>query len=201
MRNFKLMGVAATAIALSLVLSGCFTLSVNPLYTPDVVVAHDEMTPNLAGVWGDPENPDEGTWQFVESTGNSYRLIIREEEQSLLVDPERDGIFEAHLLRLGDQLYLDLFPEEPDGVNEFYMAHVIPAHSFLKVELEGHVLSLAFFDFMWLRDAIKEGRIDIPHQRQDDLLVLVASTPELQELILAHGDEAFDEPEVVHRLQ
>ena len=173
----------------------------NPLYTDDTLVAHDAFNPNLAGVWANPEKPDLGTWQFIEAEGSAYRLIIREKGQSLIVDPEVDGIFEAHLLRLGDHLILDVYPEEPPSVNEFYKAHVIPMHSFMKVTLEGHVLSLADFDSEWLQDGIDTGRIDIRHERRDEMIVLTAPTRDLQALILRHVDEAFEQPDVIYRLQ
>ncbi len=195
-----LMRLTAVA-AIPFLLSGCWTLSMNPLYTEDSLVAHDALDPNLAGVWGNPEKPDAETWQFIEADGNSYRLIIREKEQSLLVNPEVDGVFEAHLLRLGDHMFLDVYPEEPPSVNEFYKAHVIPMHSFMKVKLEGHVLTLSDFDAEWLEEGIEQGTIDIRHERRDEMIVLTASTRDLQALILAHADTAFTRSDVVYRLQ
>ena len=179
------------------VIPGCWQLSVHPLYTAEDLVSVD----GLEGVWGDPDDPEDETWQFIESDGKSYRLIIREEEQSLLVDPAKDGLFEVHLLRLGGRLYMDVFPEEPEGVNGFYMGHVIPAHSFIMMELEGHVLTLSSLDVEWLKKGIDEGRIDIKHERRDDTIVLTASTGELQEFVVRYADEAFNAEDPVYRLQ
>lgn len=200
MRNVKMLTLAVLLAALPL-LAGCFTLSIEPLYTADDLVAVDEFNPGLVGVWGDPDNPDEEPWQFIATGSKSYRLIIREKASDLPVDPSRDGIFEVHVVRLGEYLILDLFPEEPESVSELYKAHVIPAHSFLRMTLEGDTLTLEYFNSGWLSEGIKEGRIDIAHQRRDGMIVLVASTQELQELILANPGEAFEDPLEARRLQ
>lgn len=80
MRTLKTIAVAATLAAVSCLLGGCWTLSMNPLYTENDLVAHDEFDPGLAGVWGDTADPDAGTWQFIEAEDHSYRLIVRGHE-------------------------------------------------------------------------------------------------------------------------
>jgi len=182
--------------ATALLLGGCWILSLHPLHSDDHLV----FEPGLEGVWGDPENPEDGSWQFVGSGGSSYRLVIREGNE-LLVDPARHGIFEAHLVRLGDGLFLDLFPETPEYVSEYYESHVIPAHSFGRLALEGHVLRLALLDADWLKERLRDGEIRLPHEQRGDDLILTASTEELQAFVLAHATEAFDEEDVLYRLQ
>jgi uncharacterized protein with PIN domain len=78
--------------------------------------------------------------------------------------------------------------------------HVIPAHSFMRVSLEGHVLRLAFFDLDWLKKNIEQNKVTIKHERRDDTIVLTASTEELQKFVLEHVEEAFlFEEESLHR--
>jgi hypothetical protein len=97
-------------------------------------------------------------------------------------------------------MFLDLYPEEPETGSEFYNMHVIPAHSFIRVSLEGHVLRLGFFDLDWLKSNIEENRVTIKHERRDDTIVLTASTEELQRFVLGHVAEAFKfEEESLHR--
>ena len=56
--------VAVTLIAATaLLLGGCWTLSINPLYTEADLV----YDPGLEGIWGDPEDPENETWEFKES--------------------------------------------------------------------------------------------------------------------------------------
>jgi hypothetical protein len=193
----KSRGLAALALIPGMVLlSGCWTLSIHPLYLESDLV----VDPGLEGIWGDPESPEGETWQFVRETETSYRLVIRE-ANDLLVDPRKHGVFEARLVRLGDRLFLDLFPETPETVNEYFESHVIPAHSFSRLVLEGHVLRLAPLSPEWLKENLRSGAIELAHETQDDEIVLTASTEELRAFALEHASNAFEEEEVLSRLQ
>jgi hypothetical protein len=183
--------IGVFVLILVLGMTGCFVLSVHPLYFEKDLVFES----GLVGTWGEKEHEKDLSelWIFKKSEDKSYRLIIREKE-------EGEGMFEAHLLKLGDHLFLDLYPEEPETGSEFYNMHVIPAHSFIRISLEGHVLRLAFFDLDWLKKNIEENKVSIKHERRDDTIVLTASTEELQEFVLKHVKEAFPfEEGVLHR--
>lgn len=167
---------------LLLSMSGCLVLSVHPLYfDKDLIFETD-----LVGTWGEKQHEKDLSelWIFKSSGENSYRLIIKEEE-------EGEGAFETHLLKLGKHLFLDLYPEEPEAGVEFYNMHLIPTHSFIRVSLEGHVMRLGFFDLEWLKNNIEQKKIKIKHERRDDVVVLTASTAELQKFVLEHVEEAF----------
>jgi hypothetical protein len=198
-----ILGLAAFMI------SGCWTLSIHPLYIEKDVVTD----PMLAGKWYSPEDYDQ-LWIFEEDGDDAYLLTIVEgvedqlkdavENESRLVvtvDPDREASFEIHLVRLGEYTVMDFYPEEPENVNEFYKFHVIPAHSFSKVSLEGHVLQISFFDSEWLMDGLDEGGLPINVEEWGDLRVITAETEDLQRFILDNIDEAFDEPQTLHRLE
>ncbi len=181
-----------------LALSGCWTLSVNPLYTESDIVYDDA----LEGLWGNPDNPEDETWEFKSAGEDSYRLVVRPEgKQQLLIDPETDGLFEVRMLQLDGHRFIDLFPEEPEKVNSFYKSHVIPAHSFARISIEGNVLRLVALDTEWLEEQDNQELLDISHVRQSDVIYLTASTEELQAWVLEHIDEAFDDVSVQTRLQ
>ena len=114
---------ALTVVAAALLVGGCWTLSIEPLYTEADIVSEF----GLVGVWGDTSGSSDETWTFLMTQEGRYRLITEEEDAP-------DGVFEAHLVRLGDQLYLDLYPEEPETGNEMYVGHLIPAHSFWRID-------------------------------------------------------------------
>jgi hypothetical protein len=166
-----------------LILSGCFVLSVHPLYFEDDLIFEQ----GLIGTWGEDEDKEDLSelWIFKKSGDKSYRLIMREEENG-------EGVFEARLLKLGEHMFLDLYPEEPETGHEFYNMHVIPAHSFIRISLEGHVLRLGFFDHDWLKKNLEQNKVNIKHERRDDTIVVTASTKELQEFVLKHVEEAFE---------
>ena len=182
MANGKKLFLLAGVMLLALVMSGCFTLSIHPLYFEKDLT----FNPGLVGIWSPEKSPEESseTWTFLPEEDNMYRLVIQESDGD-------EGYFEARMLRLGKHLFLDFYPEEPEGTNEFLMNHVIPAHSFTRISLEGHVLKMAFFDYSWLEENIKANKIKIKHETRDDMIVLTASTQELQDFVLKHLDEAF----------
>ena len=182
MKPRKTFIISAIVFVFVLGMMGCFVLSVHPLYFEKDLV----FEPALVGTWGPKEHEKDLSelWIFKKSGDRSYRLIIR-------VKDEGEGIFEAHLLKIDKHLFLDLYPEEPETGSEFYNMHVIPAHSFILVSLEGHVLRLGFFDLDWLKKNIEENKVSIKHERRDDMIVLTASTKELQEFVLKHVEEAF----------
>ena len=182
MKFWKTFVISVFVLIFVLGLTGCFVLSIHPLYFEKDLVFES----GLVGTWGEKEHKKDlaELWIFKKSGDKSYRLIVREKD-------EGEGIFEAHLLKLGEYLFLDLYPEEPETGLEFYNMHVIPAHSFLRVSLEGHVLRLALFDLDWLKKNIEQNKVTIKHERRDDMIVLIASTKELQEFVLKHVEEAF----------
>lgn len=202
MRRLKLF---AAFIILALV-AGCYTLSVHSLYTEDDIVFESR----LIGVWGAPGESDE-TWEFEQSGDNAYRLVVRNEGVEELegekyrlvteIDPVKDGIFEIHLVKLGEYLFMDIYPEEPEIGNELFKAHVIPAHSFVRIKITDDNFSLAFFDAQWLENGIEEGRIFIDHTTRDDFIVLTANTADLQRFILKNIDNAFEDFETIPRLK
>jgi hypothetical protein len=191
MKLWKSLIISAFILILVLWMTGCFVLSVHPLYFENDLVFES----GLVGTWGEKEHEKDldELWIFKKSGNKSYRLIVKEKDVG-------EGMFEAHLLKLGEHLFLDLYPEEPETGSEFYNMHVIPAHSFMRVSLEGHVLRLAFFDLDWLKKNIEQGNVNIKHERREDMIVLTASTEELQEFVLKHVEEAFKfEEESLHR--
>ncbi len=176
MRYFKYVVVVAVA----LLAQGCLIVSIHPLYTEKDVV-FDEA---LLGTWGDVSG-DEETWVFEQAEEKAYRMTVNEAGKE-------PGQFEAHLVKLGEYLFLDLYPEEPDGVNEFFTSHVIPAHSIWRATIAGDTLSLAGLNYDWLTQEIDAGRLDIEHEKLKDLLVLTGKPKDLQMFVLKHPHEAFE---------
>lgn len=107
--------VAALAIALTVFLSGCLPVdSLNPLYTDGNVI----FDPALLGRWAGSE-PDE--FLRVERGENNSYLIVYEKKEN---DAKTEGVFEAHLVSLGGEKYLDLLPtafKEPSAPLLFQM--------------------------------------------------------------------------------
>jgi hypothetical protein len=88
-------------LACALCLAGCFPIdSLNPLYSDNNVI----FDPALLGRWSGSE-PNE--FLRVERGENGAYLIVYEKKDN---DAAGETIFEAHLVSLGGEKYLDLVP-------------------------------------------------------------------------------------------
>jgi hypothetical protein len=133
-----------------------------------------------------------GEWRQYNS-GYTYKLSVREEGEM--------EEFALHLLKLGEDLYLDFFPVDYDIRHEFLDMHLVPTHIFAKVELTGQALIIHFFDIEWLEDLIDEKRIKISHVELQDRYLLSAKTEELQKFItkFANDSTTFIECDTLRR--
>jgi hypothetical protein len=184
MRRFLLFAT----IALLICATGCVP-SLYPLYTDSDLI----QNPQLEGRWVNNDRTE--TWEFsLAEDSISYDLTYTENERD---DTKH---FKAHLLMLDSLIYLDTYPVE-EIKNDFYRLHLIPAHVFGRVEMEGDTLGLALFNTDWLRDMIKKGTVEIAHENVEEGLVLTAPTGKLQQLIIKHAKEprAFSDLSVLHR--
>jgi hypothetical protein len=178
-------------IAVGVLLTSC-TPSLHPLYTEKELI----FEPALLGRWvleDDGHNKTE--WTFGKLEGSTYRLMT--------VDDDGAARFEARLLKLGPHLFLDLYPEEPEGKTGFYNLHMVRAHTFLRVKVEDHVLSVSMLDQEWLEKGVETGGLKIAHERVNGGLLLTAPTPELQQFVLKVADnpDAFPETSSFRRVQ
>jgi hypothetical protein len=133
-----------------------------------------------------------GDWRQY-STGYSYKLSVREDEEL--------EEFALHLLKLGEDLYLDFFPVDYDIRHGFLDMHMVPTHIFAKVELTDKAMIIHFFDIEWLEDLIEEKRIKISHVELQDRYLLSAKTEELQKFItkFANDSTTFIESDTLWR--
>jgi hypothetical protein len=169
-----------------LLIVGCVP-SLHPLFTEKDLV----FEPSLVGTW--VGEGDKTTWTFQKAEDDAYELVYAEGKV-----PAK---FDAHLLRLGKSLFLDIYPADTEIHekidNDFYQFHLIPAHTFSKVWIEGDVLHLGMLDHDWLKKMIDNKKVNISHERLSDepspMIVLTASTKALQKFVLKYAEdtEAF----------
>ncbi len=174
------------AFAAVLLMSGCVP-SLHPLYTDGDLV----LAPHLEGTW--VETNGEDTWTFQKGSGDDYKLIQKEKGAP--------GNFDVHLVKLGKFLFLDIYPQEPDIENGFYKGHLIRAHTFANMELDGTTLRIAMLDPDRLKDSMGRGEVKIPHERLGGEIVLTASTVELQSFVRKCAEEGkiFGDPTELQR--
>ena len=186
---------------LAALMGGCVpVMSLRPLYTKENVV----FDKKLLGTWVDDPNESKITWQFksIDKPENAYKLIFTGEDGM-------KGSFVAHMLKLQDKLFLDVYPSElpwdPEDPNKMEWPYntlfLIPAHTFVKIDSAGPKLKMRLMLETQLKKLIEEDPDAIEHVAVDDRLILTASTKELQAFVLkyADGDKVFTDEIVLER--
>jgi len=174
------------ACVLVLTVCGCVP-SLHRLYTDKDVTFEDK----LLGRWSQ-ENDDQ-VWLFDKGDEQSYRLTVVGEDNKV-------GRFTAHLVRLKGKLFLDLYPDslEDETLLEYYTFHLVPAHTFIRVDQIEPQFKMAVMDPDKVDDLLQKEPGLIKHERLeergDERLVLTASTKDLQEFVLKHADSVFGDP-------
>jgi len=167
-------------------LGGCIpVMSLHPLFT-EKELAFDEK---LLGAWADA---NETSWQF--SVANEpekiYELIFTDEKG-------KKGLFAAHLVKLENRLFLDVYPGEPPWdekdpnkvewlYNTFFF---IPARTFIKVNGIEPQLKLRLTDNDEFKKLLKQDPNAVKYEMMDGNPVLTASTKEIQAFVLKYADD------------
>jgi hypothetical protein len=179
-------------VAFGALLTAC-TPSLHPLFTEKDVVFESA----LLGKWVCED--DEGSkteWSFTRSGDKVYGLVHVEDG-----DP---GRFEARMVKLGQHFFLDLYPEEPVVDNGFYKLHLVRAHTFAKITLDGDALSVSIMDPEWLEKSLDDGDLTLRHEKEKGGgILLTAPTAELQQFVLkaVENPEAFPDASTFRRYE
>lgn len=174
----------AVPFVLALLLSGCVTQSLQPLFTPKDVA----FEPALNGIWVQKDENEQlvfSSWK--DQTG--YSVTYTKEGKF-------PAGFDVHLVQFGNCRFLDALPAEPEMKNELFAMHFVRAHSFHRIWLEGDRLRISSLDPEWLQKTMCQNGPDLGCAIVDDMVVLTAPTASLQALVMQHADDpsAFPEP-------
>ncbi|MBI4242467.1 MAG: hypothetical protein HY606_00085 [Planctomycetes bacterium] len=154
-------------------LVGCVP-SLHPLYTDEDLV----FDPAIVGEWS--EKNFEERWIFTKSNEKEYRLLY--------IDADgKEGKFVVHLVKVEGRLFLDLFPENPDlKENDFYKGHLLPIHTFIRIEQIEPTLRMAMLNYDWIKKFLQDHPDAIQHEKIDDGLLLTGKPKELQIFLIKH---------------
>jgi hypothetical protein len=190
-------------IASAMLLGGCLVMSLHPFFTDNDAV----FEKSLVGVWGDASG--KATLTVRQFGANAYRVTYLQHDISHANGKTRDGEpgeFEAHLGKIGNTLFLDLYPDKDSWDrlrNEALAVHLAPTHSISKISLEDDKLVIAGLEHDWLKDLVSKNNLAIGHEKVEGAIVLTASTATLQEFLRKYAAEpkAFATGEEFHRQQ
>lgn len=180
--------------------------SLHPIYTADKLVMLDQ----LPGKWVNDADDDElkisvsggisgqpETWDFRQGENNNYLLIHSDEKGA-------SAAFDVHIIKLGKHYFMDFFPEDLpcdevdhgtgkhgllEKENSFLAYHLLPVHTFAKIELQPGHLKISMFDPDFLKKILESGQYHIKHEKVDASYVLTASPEELQKFAEKYADE------------
>jgi len=175
-------------VGLLLMVSGCVP-SLHPLYTEEDVV----FEPDIVGEWisDDPK----ALWSFTSRDNKACELVYTDENL-------KSGSFKVHLVKIGDAMFLDLFPVRSFADEcSLHWCHYIPAHTFILVEQIKPKFQIRMFNVDWLTKLLKENPTAIKHERDstggDDAGILLTAGPkDLQSFFTEHikTEDAFMDP-------
>jgi len=177
------------------IVSGCVVVTLQPLYTSDTLT----FDPALIGAWQNTEK--DTTYTFSDNGEGGYKLSITPQKGTTT-------LFAFHLVKLGDRLFADMYPditgrESLDGYTWWNMA---PVHNVFLIKSIRPTLRYKALSTEWLDEylaanpqAIAHGRIDLGPDDEKGLPALTADTPELQAFFLKLADtpKAWNEAELV----
>ncbi|MFN7120369.1 MAG: hypothetical protein ACK4TA_26520 [Saprospiraceae bacterium] len=174
-------------ILVAITLPGCIA-SLHPLYTKDTIAFRNE----LLGNWDEYESS--GEWKFEKLT-NSNELpgyALTHNSMGLFSKESKSARYVARLVKLNEYYFLDitrwLSDEEQKILGD--LSPVLPTHTFAKIEITKNKLTLHFFDNEWLEQLFEQQKIRIKHETlEDDVIVLTASSAELQKFVLKYVNE------------
>lgn len=201
---------------LAALMGGCVpVMSIHPLYNEKDVIYEQK----LLGLWEDED--DNTTWEFRqlpdknrrekkwtyaqdEDPNNTYHLIYHEDENK--------GSFAAHLVKLDDKMFLDVYPtvipcftQEPNECEYLLnMVFLAPLHTFTRIEFNEPQLKIFITNEDKIKDLLKEKPGAVKHEKiKDRRIILTASTKELQKFFLEYADDErlFPGEVILKRLQ
>ncbi|MFZ0034306.1 MAG: hypothetical protein WAK60_04885 [Sedimentisphaerales bacterium] len=169
------------------VLGGCLpVLSLHPLFT-EKDLAFDEK---LLGTWVNDSN---SIWEFkrADESEKAYELIFCDKEG-------KKGSFAAHLVKLENRLFLDVYPSEPPWDEkdpnktkwQYNTLFYEPAHTFIKINGIEPQLKLQLTDDDEMKKLLKEDPNAVENTSTKDRLILTASTKGLQAFVLKYADDS-----------
>ncbi len=200
--------------------------SLHPLWTEDTLVFEEK----LLGEWFQEDSDGKFIWNF--SGGFDEKKNRPEDYDLIYTENKSEARFDIHLVKLGDHLFFDIYPDdldylkfedktlavplgiqgfgsgrsdEPDiHLNSLYFQHMLPVHTFAKVEFGAGEVKIFQIDMEWLGDLFEQRKVRIKHEKTSDGgVVLTAPTEDLQKFFEKYAEDpkAFMEPIVLKRSQ
>lgn len=163
---------------------GCIS-SVNPLFTENELI----FNPDLLGDWSDGETK----LSFTREGENAYILITSEKGD--------EAGYKTHLVKLGNDSYLDIFPSDTLKDSFLFDATHFPVHYFWKIGIMHEEIVLSTMDSELADSLINDHLFDIPYVLSEDGWLLVTASTEKLQKFFKENENLFTDPVVYRRVK
>jgi len=172
-------------IGLALFFMGCPARSFYPFFTEKNLV----FNPGLVGAWMDQDKKE--TYFFQKAEGKDYDVIVCEEKGDT-------SYYRVQLGQIGKVWFLDSYPSE-----ESTNFQLVPTHIISKIWFNGDTLTFASLESDYVKNLIKSKNLKIAYTLQKEDIILIASTEEVQQLVLqlVQDEKAFPNPTRLNRVK
>jgi hypothetical protein len=191
-QRVKLVLIAAALITLP----ACWTYSLHPIVEEND--PHLIYDPALEGTWQVGNGQDDPTLIITgDAKSLTYSVRLTKTSETIVNDDAPDVRFDAKMVQLGANRFLDALPQgDAQGLGS------LPAHNILKVTLNHDSLALSLPSEDWLCHA---AHLKLGECTNGDYL-LTATTDILQSFLQKHGsdNDLFPKPsdgDLFHRLK
>ncbi len=182
---------ALFALAALVLLPGCWVYSAHPLAETDDDITFDRA---LLGHW---VQTDAGCTLRVSRFAEErfyrveYSAPPEKHGDGCLLDTGHSATFEARLVEIGDNRFLDVLPADRTS-----MHHQMSLHSFYRVKVDTTRLTLTPLNHEWTRSQILQERFSLAGRQleeENEAIVLTSTTKQLREFLRGYGNsvEAF----------
>lgn len=198
-------------LILAFVLPGC-VYSLYPIYTDNDLVYDNK----LEGVWS--SYGDKNVWKFENllqhelapykdkaerAEKEKFKKTYINSKTYLLSYTEKGDTrsMYANIARLGDNMFLDLFPD-PNNLKDCpFEDQYVPVHTYAKLKMIGNRLEFYFFDSEFLYKLLDQNTARIKHESFNDYKIITASTDELQKFVVKYANkkELFMAPMILNK--
>ena len=164
-------------IAVTLVFTGCSDMvSLHPFVDENEAVVDNR----LSGVWFDTDD-----MYVIRQQDRGYAITYSDKKGS------KPYKLEALMIKVGDAQILDLTPAEED-------AFQVPAHTPMRVWVEGATLRIAFLDSKWL---VAQATAELATQQVNGRTLITAPGEDVTRFLLTYGADtrAFGKPTVLRK--
>jgi hypothetical protein len=180
--------------------------SLFPIYTDDTLV----YFPELLGRWemeGGEDyikfstKPKAFDWfSNEEAKDESEDSTIEKDYLVEIMDGEELMAFVGHIAKIGDDLFLDLYPDDPYS-NGSTLSNVFPVHTFVKLKFSGKQLYMTPFDLQKLNKLFESNLIRLRHENVDGMILITAQPKEIQKFIDRYSEDesVFEETETYQK--